>query len=44
MDATKGIVIWNNLGAINGRIAKIVKSRPSSVDVTVGPTPQGEKH
>lgn len=44
MDATKGIVIWNILGAINGRIAKIVKSRPSSVDVTVGPTPQGEKH
>jgi hypothetical protein len=37
VDALKGVIIWNDLGAINGRVSKLVKSRPNSYQVEVGP-------
>jgi hypothetical protein len=42
MDSAYAIIKMNILGSVNGRIAKLVKSRPHSFDVTVGQGPFGE--
>lgn len=44
LDAIEQIVKSNILGSVNGRMAKLVKSRPSSYEVTVGPPGKGERN
>ena len=43
MDSANIIFDWNINGSINGRIAKIAKSNPHSLDVSVGPPQEGKK-
>ena len=42
MDALNKVDDINVLCAINGRLGKLVKSRPHNIDVNVGTTPQGK--
>lgn len=43
LDSDYEIVKMNVLSSINGRLAKLVKSRPHSIDVQVGPSIPGQE-